>query len=241
MKLYTYETYKALPAEGFAGFTTVVIDVLRATSTITAALKNGAVAVTPVEGVEEGRTLADERKGKGELCICGGERGGVKIPAYDCDNSPLQYHAERVDGVHVVLCTTNGTQAIARAAQSGTVLMGCMNNASAVAAAAVREGRDIILLCSGTKEKFSCDDVVTAGAIAARILRMEPTIQTDDLTCTAMYLYNNNKGDLKQFLHFTMPYKVLMGLDLESDMDYCLAKDTAQNVPVLRGDRIVNL
>ncbi|MDL2236439.1 2-phosphosulfolactate phosphatase [Christensenellaceae bacterium OttesenSCG-928-K19] len=241
IQISTYETYKSLPKEDYAGCTTIVIDVMRATTTITTALCNGAKSVVPVEEVEEGIQAKERMIADGEKCINGGERGGVKLPSYDCDNSPLQFTKEKVADTHVVLCTTNGTQAIAAAGQSSAILIGCMNNKTAVAKAAVTQGKDIIILCSGTKGKFTCDDIVTAGAIADCILKELPRAQPDDLTCTSMYLYQSNVHALKDFLTFTLPYKILKELGLEHEFDYCLKEDIACNVPIMRDGHIVNL
>ena len=230
-----------MPAEKFEGNVTIVIDVLRATTTITTVLDNGALYLIPVEEVEEGLRISNEAKARGERCICGGERGGVKLEAYDCDNSPLQFGREVVEDAYVVLCTTNGTQAIARAMASSAIFIGCMNNATAVAEAALRTGRDIILLCAGTQGKFTCDDVVNAGAIASRIMDAAPDAQPDDLSTTAMYLYQSNKHRLKEFLEYTKPYHILTGLGLGHEIDYCLIEDSRHNVPVVREGHIENL
>lgn len=109
-----------------AGRTAIVIDVLRATSTIATALGNGAAAVRAVAEVEEARTVAAGLSG----AVLGGERGGLPPAGFDCGNSPLEYTPRQVEGREVVLCTTNGTYALTLAARA---------QAAAIATAADRK------------------------------------------------------------------------------------------------------
>lgn len=145
-----------------SGSAVVVIDVLRATTTITHALAAGAEAVVPCEKVSEAREIAEKL---GEKAILGGERRGRLIEGFDLGNSPEQYTSARVEGRVVVFTTTNGTRAMRFCEQAGRVLIGAFVNFSAVCDA-VAGLENVHLLCAGTDGEVSREDVLLAGAIA---------------------------------------------------------------------------
>lgn len=148
------------PAELLSAPIGVVVDVLRATSTITQALESGYRRVLCCETVEEALSLREAR-GEG---ILGGERFALLIPGFDLGNSPSEYLEPR--GETVILTTTNGTRAIvAAAARCGRVLVGSLLNLAAVAAA-VKEGRqDVTIVCAGREGAFVLDDAYCAGRL----------------------------------------------------------------------------
>jgi 2-phosphosulfolactate phosphatase len=144
-----------------AGRTVVVIDVLRATTTICHALAAGAVAVVPCLEIDEARTTAAQMSGTVAL---GGERKGLKIEGFDLGNSPTEYTAASVGGRTVVFTTTNGTRAMHRAAQAAEILIGAFVNRGAL----VRELRSrprVDLLCAGTHGAITAEDCLLAGAV----------------------------------------------------------------------------
>jgi 2-phosphosulfolactate phosphatase len=153
--------------EDFTGRTAVVFDVLRATSTIAAAMEHGATCVHVCLTVEQARERA---KRIGNQVVLGGERGGVLIEGFDLDNSPLAYSRERVSGRQVVFTTANGTAALSRAKFARRIIVASLLNVSAVADAIKDDPGELIILCSGTREQVSCDDVVGAGALVHRLL-----------------------------------------------------------------------
>ena len=169
------------------GGTCVVIDVLRATTTIVTALAAGARSIWPCSSIDEARERArDVLKGfprpstsatAPETVVLGGERGGLKIEGFDLGNSPAEYTAESVGGKAVVLTTTNGTKALLHAVGAKPIL-GAFVNLSAVC----RElggSVQVDLLCAGTDGKITREDVLLAGAIVARLTE-EPHWQPDD-------------------------------------------------------------
>ncbi len=237
MKVITYPTYKHADEADFAGKTAIVIDLLRATSTIAAALHNGAERVIPVEEVEDAKILAGSLRETG--VISGGERGGAKLEGFDYGNSPLEYESAVVQGKTLVLCTTNGTRAVRKAAAADAVYMGCLNNARAVAQKAAARGRDIAILCSGTAGYFSVDDVVAAGTIISRILEITEIESMDDLSHTALWLYEKNRGDLHALLKISRPYRTLLGLEAMRDIEYCFQEDILDIVPCYADGEII--
>jgi 2-phosphosulfolactate phosphatase len=148
------------------GATVVVIDLLRATTTICWALASGASEVVPFRTIEE--TLAAAEKAGRDRVVLGGERGGRRIDGFDLGNSPREYTASAVRGRPVYLTTTNGTQALYHARFARRVVVAAMVNLSAVAASVRNEPR-LNILCAGTNGRETLEDILTAGALAWKI------------------------------------------------------------------------
>lgn len=158
-----------------AGKTVVVIDVLRATTSIVHALAAGAVEVAPFLNVEDARRLAEQI---GEKVVLGGERGGVPIPGFDLGNSPAEYTRERVGGKTVVFTTTNGTRALERCKLAKRVLIGAFANFSAVCRE-LSDASEVAIVCAGTDGHVTREDTLLAGAIVADLAR-EKLCQLND-------------------------------------------------------------
>lgn len=163
--------------------TVVVIDVLRAGTTMVHALAAGAREVIACEEIDEVHGHAEQFAR--EEIVLGGERGGLKIEGFDLGNSPDEYTRESVGGKTVLLTTTNGTRALARCRPAEQVLIGVPTNLSALCAA-VAEAEHLHLLCAGTNDQLSRDDVLTAGAIVDRVCQQaKDPPQLDDAALLA--------------------------------------------------------
>jgi 2-phosphosulfolactate phosphatase len=149
--------------EELAGGTVVVVDILRASTTITAALAAGAREVVPCLEVDEARGK------KAGDSLLGGERGGLPIEGFDLGNSPSEYTAQRVRSRTVVFTTTNGTQALRVCNSAKRVLIGAFVNLSAVAKVLQNEGL-VHVLCAGTRGRITREDVMFAGALVEVLL-----------------------------------------------------------------------
>jgi 2-phosphosulfolactate phosphatase len=153
------------PAEAGNAPTGIVIDVIRATSTICQAFAAGYERVFCVADVEEGLALRDAL---GAGVVLGGERNAVLIPGYDLGNSPREYLEPAADTL--VLSTTNGTRAILAAAERcERVLVASLLNLDAVVGVAREAGDDVIVVCAGVQGEFALDDAYVAGRIAAAL------------------------------------------------------------------------
>lgn len=150
-----------------AGSTAIVVDVLRASTTIVHALARGARAVIPTLEVDD--ALAVASRCEPETFYLGGERHGELIPGFHFDNSPYSYTREKIHDRTIIFTTTNGTRALLESAAAETILIGAMANLTAVAKTAVRLARPIHVVCAGTNGKLSNDDLLTAGAIVSKI------------------------------------------------------------------------
>jgi 2-phosphosulfolactate phosphatase len=150
--------------EELAGATVVVIDVLRATTTILYALAAGARQVVPCLEIEAARQIRD-RLPRGEVLL-GGERGGVKIEGFDLGNSPEEYTPEIVGGRTIAFTTTNGTRAMLRCTRARRVLVGGFVNLSAVQQA-IEPEEHVAILCAGTDGRITAEDALAAGLLVA--------------------------------------------------------------------------
>jgi 2-phosphosulfolactate phosphatase len=164
---HCHELFHRMPPGVTAGGIAVVIDVLRASTTIVTALANGAAAVRPVAAIDEARRLARTLSGRPLL---GGERGGRPIEGFDLGNSPREYEGDRVAGRTIVITTTNGTAALAACDEAREIVIGALVNRRAVAdtvrhLSATTGARDVHLVCAGTDGVVSAEDVLAAGAI----------------------------------------------------------------------------
>ena len=156
----------ALPSS-LRGHVAVVIDVLRATTTIVHALASGAREVIPCSEVAEALAIRD-RLGK-ETCRLGGERHGLLIEGFDLDNSPFSYTPDSVGGRTVVFTTTNGTRALAAVSTADQVLVAGFVNRAATSERLRADGRPVWIVCAGTDGGVTAEDVLVAGALAAEI------------------------------------------------------------------------
>ena len=150
-----------------SGSAVVIIDVLRATTSMSYIFESGGRAIYPVEEVE----AAHEMKRRMPDALLCGERGGVAPPGFDMGNSPAVFKDADLSGRDVILTTTNGTQAVATARSAGFVIAAAFRNAAAVAAYLRKNAHDmpVYILCAGTAGAFSLEDFYCAGMIASRL------------------------------------------------------------------------
>ena len=163
---------EASTTESLAGTVAVVIDVLRATTTITHALAAGATQVIPCLETRDALEMREKlrQQSPDTPVLLGGERGGVLIEGFDLGNSPEDYTLERVGGKTLVFSTTNGTRAMFRLLDAETVYLACFNNATAVAKCLL-EFPKITILCAGTDRQYTEEDMLLAGLLVERLTR----------------------------------------------------------------------
>jgi len=218
-------------ADRFSHRTAIVIDVLRATSTMVAALEAGVTGIVPTETVLEAKTL--HRPGD----LLGGERFSRKITGFDLGNSPQEYKSEMVGGRRLVLTTTNGTRAVIKSMRADNVLAGAIVNAAACARTIVELRRDAILLCAGSHDEFAVEDGLCAGLLLDKLeaLLGQP-VETDDFGIAMLALYRDRRQAVAETIGSGMTGRRLIKMGLGSDIDWCAAVDTSDLVPRLSGD-----
>ena len=152
----------------FTGKNVIVIDVLRASTTIITALQNGAKEIIPVATVEFGVKISGGMFG-GQTLL-GGERNTKKVEGFALGNSPLEYSSEIVSGKTIILYTTNGSKAIVKAKFATNLFICSYLNLNTVAEQVVKSGEDFDVLCAGKSNTFSLEDSVCAGRLIQEIM-----------------------------------------------------------------------
>lgn len=214
----------------------VVIDVLRATSTIATALYNGAEAVVPVDEVEECIRLGQT------LCaVTAGERDGRVAPGLQYGNSPFEYPPEFIRGKTLVLTTTNGTRLLhmAKASGAATIVTGSFPNLSALCNYLLEENRPVLLACAAWRDRINIEDTLFAGAVVHRVKHRFAL--NCDSSAIAETLYLAAGPDRYGFLREknATHYQRLTRLGLEKDLRYCLTEDLANVLPFYENEQLV--
>lgn len=214
----------------------VIIDVLRATSTIATALFNGARSIIPVDSVAE-----CIRIGKQIESITAGERDGKIAEGLENGNSPFEYPREFIEGKTLVLTTTNGTKLLHMALDKNAkgIITGSFANISAVCDYLVEQNQNVILGCAAWKNRVNIEDALFAGAIINRIGK-NFTINCDSSQMAAA-MYNDAKKDMYEFMKKKKAshYQRLSGFGLEKDIRYCLTEDVANTLVVYEDGKLV--
>ncbi|MEX0818634.1 MAG: 2-phosphosulfolactate phosphatase, partial [Pirellulaceae bacterium] len=218
------------------GKAVVVIDVLRATTTIAYALAAGATSVIPCLEVDEARKL---REGFGQDAVLGGERGGVKIEGFDFGNSPTEYTEATVGGKTLIFTTTNGTRAMKTAAGARRVFLAAFANLSAVCDRLAGED-DLDIVCAGTNRQITREDVLLAGAIAEQWARGKDGPNLNDQATIAIESWarfsrelSENKVPLYETLRNSSGARNLIEIGLDRDIEIAAQLDKLELVPEL--------
>jgi 2-phosphosulfolactate phosphatase len=226
---FLYSVYKADDT------VVVIIDVLRATSAICAAFEHGVEKIIPVATIEE----AHAYKQKGFLV--GAERNGLPVEGFDFGNSPFQYMGEDVRGKTIVLTTTNGTQAIEAAKDAYKVIIGSFLNIDALCSWLINENKNILLLCSGWKNKFNLEDAVFAGAVTDAISARSDKFNLGDACLALKYIYQMAKQNPNKFLSHSSHKERLAALNLKEDVRYCLTPNQTKVIPIYKEGALVRM
>ena len=208
----------------------VVIDALRATTTIIEALSNGCTHVIPAVSVDEAFDLA--KKSPREDTLIGGERGGMKVDGFDLGNSPREYAREIVSGKKVILTTTDGTKAFHWVAACEHVLVGAFTNAHAVVQRCMALEADPVMIPAGKRGKFSLEDVVCGGMIIDLLAKRG--VELTDAARAAGILYRAFDGDLLEMARISEHGRTLIELGFGEDLGFCVQTNVSSLVPVFR-------
>ncbi len=225
-------TADSVTAQLARGKLCVVVDVLRATTTIAAALFAGCPAVIPAETPEEAKEIARSRG-----CLLGGERESVRIEGFDFGNSPLEYTPERIGGRPIAFTTTNGTRAM-RACRDGEKLVtASFVNRDAVVRFLEESQADILIVCAGTRGEPSIEDTACAGMLIDSLV--ESSALSNEAQ-EAAELWNRRQDDLAAMMKEEGPHgRRLVELGFERDVDFAASLNKCDVLPVRIGDTIV--
>lgn len=214
----------------------VVIDVLRATSAMVAAFENGVDKIIPVATIEEARRFI----GKPGY-IAAAERNGEVVEGFSFGNSPLAYINEDLSGKTIVMTTTNGTKAINLAKDARMLVIGSFLNLTAITDWLLQQNDNILLLCSGWKDKFNLEDSVFAGAVMDRLLESGKFGVEEDSSIAAKFMYLAAKENVMGILKAAPRRRRIEQLKMHADVKYCLTPDQCSVIPVLRKGELVRL
>lgn len=215
----------------YTGKTTVVIDVLRASTTIIHALQNGAREVIPVASVEFAVKVSGGMFG-GQTLLCG-ERNTKKLEGFALGNSPLEYNADVVAGKTIILFTTNGTKAIVKAKFSDNLFIAAFTNLAAVANHLVKLDKDFEILCSGRGNHFSMEDVICAGKLITEVQKINIALELTDSAKASVILSRSAGKSLLTMMKQTEHGKILIENNFSEDIKFCSRINSSETIPFL--------
>lgn len=204
----------------------VVIDILRATTTMVHALANGALGIKPLATPDE--AIKYQNQG----FVCAAERDGVPYPGFELGNSPMSFSQEIVTDKYIALTTTNGTRCIEMAKPFGNVYIGSFLNISALANHLLADNKPVLLFCAGWKDKVNLEDTLFAGALIEKIMDKSSYIDCDAMQI-ALDVFYQSSGDLNGYLQKASHVQRFKNLHID-DLSFCLQTDIYSHVPMLK-------
>jgi 2-phosphosulfolactate phosphatase len=238
VKLFVFHTPELSP-EGQIPDCAIAIDVLRATTTIAAALANGAAAVHAFSSIDT--LMQVSATWPLEQRVRAGERGGAKVEGCDLGNSPLDCTPEQVGQRHLFISTTNGTRCLERVKAAATVITGALVNRKAVVDYLMQQQPETVwLVGSGWEGSYSLEDTVCAGAIAHSLSQQLATthpqpladLSGNDELIAATALYTQWSDRLIGLMHHASHGQRLLRLDCQDDLKYCAQTDILNVLPI---------
>ncbi|NTW34370.1 MAG: 2-phosphosulfolactate phosphatase [Bacteroidetes bacterium] len=215
-------------------FIVVIVDVLRATTAICTAFENGAIEIVPIAKIK------DTLKYKNSGYMIAGERDGIVIEGADFGNSPFNFSKENVKDKKIVITTTNGTQAIEQASISDTVVLGAFANISVLANWLYKQNKNVVIFCSGWKNKFNLEDTIMAGALS-ELLITKGFSTCFDSTYAAIDLWNIAKPNVLAYIEKASHRHRLKKIGLDDVLEYCFTQNTTNVIPFLRKHTLINI
>ena len=222
-----------------AGKLVVIIDVLRASSTIVTALANGCSGFIPIFSPDQAKKKAQEFKK--ERVLLGGEREGTKIEGFNLGNSPREYKKEAVKDKTIVFSTTNGVKTLEMAKSAHRIIIGSFLNLQAVCDYCTNYQGDILLICAGKEGRFSLEDTACAGMIISSLRDVFPgDHQEVDANLTAQLLYEKFGNNILKILRKSQHGRYLESIGLDEDLKFCSQLDLFHIVPIFK-DGIISI
>ncbi|GAB4314691.1 MAG: 2-phosphosulfolactate phosphatase family protein [Candidatus Zixiibacteriota bacterium] len=218
--------------------TYVMVDVLRASTTLCTAIANGAAGIESFADIEQARAA---KQVLGDSVLLCGERGGRKIEGFDLGNSPTEYTSAKVAGKRLVFASTNGSVALSAAPPKSEVLVGGLVNVTAVARRIAELERTTIIACAGKLGRVSLEDIVGAGAIFAKLWELVPDLQpVGDSAQVVQIAWDRYKSDPAMALWQSEHGRYLIEVGFGSDLSLCADIDSVPVLPRKQGDVLIN-
>jgi len=217
----------------FAGKLVVVIDVLRASSTIVTALANGCQGFIPILSPKQAKEEAQQFEK--ERVLLGGEREGKKIEGFDLGNSPREYKREVVKDKTVIFSTTNGVKTLEMVKDARRIIIGSFLNLQAVCNYCTNYQGDILIICAGKEGKYSLEDTACAGTLVDSLKNiLSDTHQQSDANLTALLVYEKFNNNTLAILRKSQHGRYLENIGLGEDLKFCSQVDFFHIVPIFR-------
>jgi 2-phosphosulfolactate phosphatase len=211
----------------------IVIDVIRATTSLTTMLERGASTVLIADTLEQAQEAARQVPG----CLLCGERNALPLPSFDYGNSPAQFSQLDLSGRELILTTTNGTRAFFACPEQSTRLAGCFYNAQAVTAYALQHAREqqrnIAIVCAAEKGHFALDDAICAGYLALELQHQQPALQLHESVLAAITLYHTYTPP--KLLDYCNSARSVAAAGLQEDLEFCMRISQSECVPRVTG------
>jgi 2-phosphosulfolactate phosphatase len=233
MKIQTLILPRDIQAESIAAQSAVVFDVLRATTSMTAALAAGVKEIRVFDSLDAAKTAADAFGQPRLLC---GERNTLPPPGFDLGNSPGQFDAKKHAGMTVFMSTTNGTRAIVAAQRAAALFTGALVNAAAVARCLLTESRDVTLVCAGSDGQPSMEDLLGCGAVIHHLLELAQLDLTGDLSRIALKLFETCRDNLPAVLADTFGGHNIRRVHLDADIAFAARLNVFDTVGKVQRD-----
>ncbi|MEL7833296.1 2-phosphosulfolactate phosphatase [Fodinibius sp. Rm-B-1B1-1] len=211
--------------------TVVIIDVLRASSTMVTALQNGAKGIIAVGDMDDASKISHNLDAKSFLMS--GEKDGVTIEGYDLGNSPLEHTEDAVKGKTIILNTTNGTKAIRRCNLADRILVGSFLNLRAIIEYLEDLDEEAILVCAGWRGRLSLEDMLCAGNIIYELCEGQLSAEARDGAKVAFGLYEKFGDDIENSIKSSNYAVRLKDIVSEDDLVYCCQRSITQILPAL--------
>ncbi len=226
----------------FANSYVVLIDVLRASSSIAAALYNNAKEIITTDTTEKAISIYNNLDK--EHRFLAGERNCIKPEGFDAGNSPSEFIYEKVNNKTVIITTTNGTKIFAKAKEAKRRIIASFVNFNIVLndllnSIQKNQFETFYFLCAGTNGRLTYEDSLCTGAYISNIIKKYPDLSLTDSAQTAMDLYEIYKHNLIDFIKTREHSQKLINLNLESDVDDCLTFDKYPVLPILIGNKVI--
>ncbi len=213
----------------------VIVDILRATTSICAAFQNGVKSMIPVAGIDKAR----EYKNRGYLVAS--ERDGLVLDFADFGNSAFNFISPELVDKTIAYSTTNGTHAIEMVRPFGRVVIGSFLNITALSQWLEQQQEDVLILCAGWKQKFNLEDSFYAGALTEKLMETSSFQLGCDSAEAALDLWKTGEKDPLKYIDKALHRHRLKKLGLDDVLDYTFQMDSCPVVPVLHGDELVNI
>ena len=223
-----------LPFACLQGKSVVVIDILRATTTITFAIANGATSIQPVLTPEQAFAIRQEQSG----ILIGGERHGKPVTGFNLGNSPSEYQRSVVFGKSIVITTTNGTRTMHACVSADWLFIGSFLNLGSLIRVLDQTNNHVAFVCSGREGQFCTEDALFAGACVNIFCQIDNEVFLTDSAKASRLLFQVNHQRVFESIRNSDHGRYLASIGLESDLEFCSLVDLVDVVPVMIGDCI---